>query len=209
MISIKKGDLENSNKFMQVLEEFIEKEMNNISQKYNIYFEFDELRDFLMCACRSNDFDVIVTAGKKIYLDEEKLLSWIYNKLIPNTVIIRIDDRDIVKLLLFCIEFTYQMFSGGTKATISAKGFRERRRTFESILVDQFIGKLGEVMVKKFIERDFPGVRVDLDWEISRNMDRYRNDIINAKKKINIKSSPSLGGIWSEADMGYMIMELW
>jgi len=86
------------------------------------------------------------------------------------------------------------MFSGGTKATVTAKGFRERKRTFEAILVDQFVGKLGEVVIKKFLEKRFP-VKIELDWEISRQIDRYRNDIINAKKKVSIKSTPNLAGI--------------
>jgi hypothetical protein len=122
---------------------------------------------------------------------------------LPNTVIVRLDDKDIIKLLIFSIEITFQMFVGGTKATVSAKGFRERRRTFESILVDQFVGKLGEVMVKKFLESNFPKIRIELDWEISRQIEKYKNDIINAKKKVSIKSSPALAGVWAEADIGY------
>ena len=48
------------------------------------------------------------------------------------------------------------MFAGGTSATITQKEFRERERTFKSILADQFVGKLGEIMVKKFLEKKFP-----------------------------------------------------
>jgi len=113
-----------------------------------------------------------------------------------------IGDEDVIRLLIFCIEITYQMFEGGTKATVTQKGFRERRRTFESILVDQFVGKLGEIMVKKFFEEKF-FTKIELDWEISRQIEKYRNDIVNAKKKVSIKTSPSLGGVWAEADLGY------
>jgi len=84
-----------------------------------------------------------------MFLNEDKILEWIKKKLLPNTVIIRLDDEDIIRLLIFCIEITYQMFAGGTKATVSAKGFRERRRTFESILVDQFVGKLGDFVTQE------------------------------------------------------------
>lgn len=124
------------------------------------------------------------------------------NKLIPNTVVVKLDDEDVIRLLIFCIEITYQMFSGGTRATVTQKGFRERRRTFESILVDQFVGKLGEIFVKKFLEKNYP-VSIELDWEISTQIEKYRNDIMNAKKKVSIKTSPTLSGVWAEADMGY------
>jgi len=77
---------------------------------------------------------------------------------------------------------TYNMFSGGTRATVTQKGFRERRRTFESILVDQFVGKLGEIFIKKFLEKNFP-VSIHLDWEISTERSKYENDIVNARKK--------------------------
>ncbi|MCX8063777.1 MAG: hypothetical protein N3G21_01230 [Candidatus Hydrogenedentes bacterium] len=204
MLQIKKEDLRNANNFKQTLSNFIEKQKQDILQKYNVYFETDELGDLLLSACRANDFNVVTSPTcNKNFINEENLLLWIHNKLIPNTVILKIDDIDIIKLLIFCIEITYQMFSGGTKATISAKGFRERRRTFETILVDQFTGKLGEVMLKKFLEKTSPKIKIDLDWKISREIEKYRTDIINAEKKISIKSSPSLVGIWAEADIGY------
>lgn len=123
-------------------------------------------------------------------------------KLLPNTVILSMDDEDIIRLLIFCIEITYQMFAGGTRATITQKGFRERRRTFEAILVDQFAGKLGEVILKKFLESRFP-TKIELDWDISTQIKKYRNDIVNAKKTVSIKSSPALTGIWGEADKDY------
>jgi len=185
----------NKKTFIKFLRDFIEKESG-------IIFETEELGDLLLSVCRINDFNIIKQQGKKLFLEKEKVLKWTKEKLIPNTIILSIADEDIIRLLIFCIEITYQMFSGGTKATITQKGFRERRRTFESILVDQFIGKLGEIMIKKFLENNF-STKIDIDWEISRQIERYRNDIINAKKNISIKTSPSLGGIWAEADLGY------
>jgi len=156
----------------------------------------------LISVCRSNDFNVMKYQNDKMFLDEEKFWGWIKEKLIPNTVVVGLSDEDIVRLLIFCIEITYQMFGGGTKATITQKGFRQRRRTFESILVDQFVGKLGEIFVKKFLERNY-SARVELDWEISTRIEKYRNDIRNATKNVSIKSSPTLAGVWAEADVGY------
>lgn len=156
----------------------------------------------LLSICRSNDFGVIQQRGREKFFDEETVLKWVNEKLIPNVVVVKLDDEDIIRLLIFCIEITYQMFARGTKATLTQKGFRGRRRTFEAILVDQFIGKLGEVFLKKYLEKGFP-VTIELDWEISTQIGRFRNDIINAEKKVSIKSSPTLAGIWAEADKGY------
>jgi hypothetical protein len=198
-VQILKRDLNNAIKFKEKILNYIQ-ELRNIIQ--NIPFDDDELSDLLLSACRSNDFKVIFLQRGKMFLDKDKVFSWIKEKILPNTVTVKLNDEDIIRLLIFCIEITYQMFIGGTRATVTAKGFRERRRTFEAVLVDQFVGKLGEIMIKKFLEDRFP-VKIELDWEISRQIEKYRNDIINAKKKVSIKSSPNLAGIWAEADIGY------
>jgi len=128
-----------------------------------VEFDKEEIGDLLLSVCRSNDFNVILKEENK----------WISEKLIPNTIIVNLDNEDIVKLLVFSLEITYQMFEGGTRATVNQKGFRERRRTFETILVDQFTGKLGEIFVKRFLEKNF-NVNVMLDWEISQKIQQYR-----------------------------------
>lgn len=202
-MEISKQILRFPNKFKEKLINFIKIKIKDIQDTRNVYFNFEELSDLLLSACRSNDFGILYSKKRKLFIDEDKISKWIYEKLLPNTIVLKIDDEDILRLLIFCIEITYQMFSGGTKATITAKGFRERRRTFESILVDQFVGKLGEVMLKKFLEQNFPGVKIELDWRISTQLKRHKNDIINAKKKVSIKSTPTLAGIWAEADIGY------
>jgi len=199
---ILKSELQSPSKFKKKERKYIEFLKNFIEKESGIIFDFEELGDLFLSACRINEFGMITTRGRKLFLDEEKVLKWVKEKLLPNTVITSIADEDIIRLLIFCIEITYQMFGGGTKATITQKGFRERRRTFESILVDQFVGKLGEIMVKKFLEGNFSS-KIELDWEISRKIEKYRNDIINATKNVSIKTSPSLAGIWAEADLGY------
>jgi hypothetical protein len=197
-----KADLNSPTKFKNKLKDYIKSLGEIIKNEYNIDFDNEELGELSLSACRANDYNVVTFQKNKVLLNEQKVSEWIKGKLLPNTVILGIDDEDILRLLIFCIEITYQMFKGGTKATVTQKGFRERRRTFESILVDQFVGKLGEVMVKKFLEKEFP-TKIELDWEISTQIEKYRNDIMNAKKNVSIKSSPSLAGIWAEADIGY------
>jgi len=202
MYRILKRELNSPTRFKEKLWGYIQDIRRMIQEEYGMEFDNEEIGELLLSVCRSNDFNVIDYQGNKMLLNEDRVLEWIDKKLLPNTVIVKIDDEDVVRLLIFCIEITYQMFSGGTRATITQKGFRQRRRTFESILVDQFVGKLGEVFVKKYLESNFP-VNIELDWEISPQIERYRNDIINASKNVSIKSSPTLAGIWAEADMGY------
>ncbi len=202
MYRILKGDLNSPSKFKGKLHDYIVTIRTEILTRHNIDFDIEEIGDLLLSVCRSNDFNVIYQEGNKMFLDDTQVQEWIDKKLIPNTVIVNLDDKDVVRLLIFCLEITYQMFGGGTRATITQKGFRERRRSFESILVDQFVGKLGEIFVKKFLEKNFP-TTIELDWEISTQIEKYRNDIINASKNISIKSSPTLAGVWAEADIGY------
>lgn len=203
MQRILREELNSPTKFKVKLSKDIQHLRRRIQEKHSMEFDGEELGELLLSACRSNDFNVIFQHKNKMFLDEGGVLDWIEKKLLPNTVIVRLDDEDIMRLLIFCIEITYQMFAGGTRATVTAKGFRERRRTFESVLADQFVGKLGEIMAKKFLEVNFPPARIELDWEISRQIERYRNDIINAKRNVSIKSSPTLSGVWAEADTGY------
>ncbi|MGC8845597.1 MAG: hypothetical protein ACP5QY_07085 [Candidatus Hydrogenedens sp.] len=112
MIPIKKGDIKNSAKFKTVLSTLIREQQEIIFNESKMYFEFDELGDLLLSACRMNDFDIVFSEGKRTFLNNKNLLSWIYEKIIPNTVIVRIDDEDIIRLLLFSMEITYQMFLG-------------------------------------------------------------------------------------------------
>ena len=198
MYSILKKELRGPLKFKEKLEDYIQELQATLKKEKNIDFTFDELGDLLLSACRCNDFNVLHLEKSKAFLEKESVSRWINEKLIPNTVTLNIDEADVVRLLVFCFEITYQMFSGGTKATVTQKGFRQRRRTFESILVDQFVGKLGEIVLRKFLQEKF-SVNINLDWEISTQIEKYRNDIVNAKKKVSIKSSPTLAGIWAES----------
>jgi len=200
---LRKSDLKSPAKFKEILSEYIEILRSYINDKFKIDFDTDTLSELLLSACRVNEFSIVEVKGRSKFLNKDKVQEWVDKKLIPNTVTAKLDDEDVIRLLIFCIEFAYQMFAGGTRATVTQKGFRQRRRTFESILVDLFVGRLGEVMFKKFIEKKFPLAKIELDWEISREIEKYKNDVINAKKRVSIKTSPSLAGVWAEADIGY------
>jgi hypothetical protein len=201
---IKKEHLLSPSKFKELegLEDFVFK----LKREYNLPFDEESLSMLLLSALRCDDisgsYGILKKERRKRYVDELKVKKWLEENLIPNTVALQMDDPEILKLLFFSIEITYSMFSGGSKATLMQKGFRERKRSFEAIVVDQFIGKLGEVAVKRFLEDRF-NIKIEIDWDISPQRERYINDIKNAKKLISIKTSPSLQGIWAEADKGY------
>ncbi len=197
---ILEGELKSSTKFKEKIGEYINRLIEN--NRDTIIFNFEELSEILLSACRMDDFNILSSLGNKKFLNEDIAEKWIIERLLPNISVMDFSDEDVIRLLIFCFEITYQMFEGGTKATVSSKGFRERRRTFESIVVDQFTGKLGEIMLKRFLENKF-SASIELDWEISRQIEKYRNDIMNARALVSIKTSPSLAGIWAEADIGY------
>lgn len=143
---------------------YIRELKNRIQESFSLRFDDEEISDLLLSLCRSGDFEITEKEGKNIFLHPERIWLWVENKLIPNTLVLGLDDEDVIRLLIFSFEITYQMFSGGTVATISSKGFRERRRTFEAIVVDNFVGKLGEIVLKKFLENSFKCVKIQIEW---------------------------------------------
>ena len=200
-IYITKQHLSSPSKFKSIDE--LRNLVIDLKNRLNIGFSEEDLIFLVLSACRCNEFGIVVEVEKnKFLMDVKALKNWITEKLIPGTVLLNLDDPDILRLLIFSIEITYSMFSGESRATVTQKGFRERKRSFEGIVVDQFVGKLGEVAVKKFLERHFE-VEIELDWEISSDITSHRNDIKNSKKLISVKTSPNLAGIWAEADKGY------
>jgi hypothetical protein len=211
MFLMKKEYLDSPSKFEEL--EGLKNLVSRLKREYNLPFDEESLLMLLLSALRCDDvsgsYGILKKEGKKRYkryVDELKVekwfKDWLKENLIPNTVVLQMDDPEILKLLLFSIEITYSMFLGESRATLMQKGFRERKRSFEAIVVDQFIGKLGEVAVKRFLEDRF-NIKIEIDWDISPQKERYINDIKNAKKLISIKTTPNLQGIWAEADKGY------
>ncbi|MBC7328266.1 hypothetical protein H5T87_09185 [bacterium] len=203
MLTINEGYLKSPSKFKENFKSLIRDFKSRIKESFSITFEEEEIGDLILSALRCNDFEVIKQEGKRKYVNKENLWCWVTNKLLPNTYFLCLSDEDVLRLLIFSIEITYRMFTGETRATVTAKGFREKRRTFEEIVIDQFVGKFGEIVVKKFIEGNFPEVRLELDWDISRDIEKHKNDIVNANKLVSIKTSPALAGVWAEADENY------
>ncbi|MFQ3610374.1 MAG: hypothetical protein SNJ72_02670 [Fimbriimonadales bacterium] len=168
----------------------------------SIDLDDDSLSDLLLAEMRLQPEQLGATKGRKRIVKQEELLTCTEQRLRSTMVALPLDDPDILRLLVFCLEMTHQMFEGGTQATVSSKSFREKGRRYEEILLNQFIGRLGEVFVKRYLERKFPNANIQLDWTISPDRSQHTNDIPNAKHMVSIKTSSALAGIWAEADTG-------
>ena len=190
------------------LQESLENILGRISIPFSVeeLYTIEELKTLILSACKTDDFDVCKVSRSRNRIitqwNEEQILKWISEKLIPNTVILTFDDEEVIKLLLFSIEFSFSMLKGKTKATKTQKGFRERERDIETIITNTFVGLLGEVGLKHFLEKNF-GVNIKLDRTISTDIQHYKSDIVNAKKNISVKTTPNLGAVWAECPRGY------
>ena len=87
-------------------------------------------------------------------IDTRKIKDWTENKVIPNTVEIKADEIDLLKLLVFSLAMPYKMLKGQTKATMTEKVRRTKKRNFEQIFSDHFIGKIGEIAFRKFVNHN-------------------------------------------------------
>lgn len=198
-IVLRQGHLDSPKKFHEAIEHLLP-QLRSLLGRYAKAISDADFSSLLLSACRANELGVLLQNGRTRFTTESALAKWVRERLLECTVSAHLDDPDVLRLLVFSIEITEQMFSGGTRATISAKGFREKQRRYEEILVAHFIGRLGEVLLKKFIENGFPDARVELDWDISPNLGRYRSDILNAAHRVSIKTTTALAGVWAEAD---------
>ncbi|MCS6958402.1 MAG: hypothetical protein RMK75_08125 [Aquificaceae bacterium] len=177
----------------------------DLSQKYRLY-NVEETTELLKSAIRLNIGVSYKKSGRRkvIELMEEELMEFFEAQVLPNTILLDFNDKDVVELMLFSIEFAFSMFEGKTRATKSQKGFRERTRDMETIVVNSFVGSIGEVAVKKFLKERF-NKEIELDRSISRDINRYRSDILNSKEPVSIKTSPNLSAIYSECPLGYSV----
>ena len=91
-MQILKRDLDKPISFKEKMSNFVQNLRNNIQ---NIPLDDNELTDLLLSACRVNDFEVISYQGKKMFLNEDRVLSWLKEKILPNTVVLKLNDEDI------------------------------------------------------------------------------------------------------------------
>ncbi len=166
-----------------------------------------EIKDLLESFIRLDKEKFILklkVKNKQDILLNEEYVNLVLKNILDNLIILDFCDQDVLELLLFSIEFAFSMLEGKTKATKTQKAFRERERELETIIVNTFIGLLGEVALKKFIESRF-GIAIKLDRSISDDISRYKTDILNANSPISIKTTPNLKAIWAECPKEYHV----
>ncbi len=202
-IYVTKQVLNSPSKFREAIRELLPETQQRLASRCGVIFEEESLSELMLAVLRlrQNRETILKHEKNRRVLQIETFMNAVEKSLCSTVVSVPLSDPDILRLLVFCIEITHQMFEGGIRATTAAKSFREKQRRYEEILLAQFIGKLGEVLLKRYLENLFPNTNIQLDWEISPNRQKYTSDIPNAKHIVSIKSSPSLAGVWAEADI--------
>lgn len=166
-----------------------------------IYNE-DEIFSLVLSTIRANEANVVDTKKTKsrtqYIVDSEKIKNWIERRLVPSTIQISVEDKELLKLLIFSLAMPYKMLKGETRATMTEKVRRGKERDFEQIFSDTFVGKIGEVFFKQYAKQKFRR-DIILDWNISRKIETFKSDIVGSKKIVSIKSTDTLESIWAEA----------
>lgn len=192
-----KTDLNSKTKIRGKLEEFVP-EFKDTSRYYNE----NEIFSLVLSAIRANEVNIVeiqrIAKRTQYAVDTEKIKHWIESILLPNTVQINTDDKELLKLLIFSLAMPYKMLKGETRATMSEKVRRGKERDFEQIFSDTFVGKIGEVIFKQFAKQKF-GRDITLDWSISREISSFKSDIVDSRKIVSIKSTDTLESVWAEA----------
>lgn len=170
------------------------------------FFDNDEINDLLTSLFRQKIGLFEIFEGRRVSyeIDQDGLFKYIDDKVKPYVQILCFDDSEVVELLLFSMEFTFAMESGETQATMSQRGFRERKREIETIIVNSFAGLIGEVAFQKFMSEKY-NVKIELDREITIDRSRHHSDVKNAKEPVSIKTTPNLASIWAECPVNYRV----
>ncbi len=176
----------------------------NVKTLFDVYSEKETFEILTSLARVGEPFASISKIDKKVEVswNIENVVRFIKDTIIPNTLLLDYKDRDVIELLMFSMEFAFSMLEGNTKATKTQKGFRERNRDVETVMVNTFVGLIGEVGLRKFLKEKF-NVEIELDRSIGTDISQYKSDIVNSKKPVSIKTTPNLKAVWAECPIGY------
>ncbi|MGB9877531.1 MAG: hypothetical protein ACPLPS_07160, partial [bacterium] len=72
MRKLTKRDLQSPNRFKERLLDKLVEWKEKIKKEGGIEFEVEEVGELLLSACRSNDFNVLISKANKIFLNEER-----------------------------------------------------------------------------------------------------------------------------------------
>ncbi len=176
----------------------------NVKTLFDVYSEKETFEILTSLARVGEPFASISKIDKKVEVswNIENVVRFIKDTIIPNTLLLDYKDRDVIELLMFSMEFAFSMLEGNTKATKTQKGFRERNRDVETVMVNTFVGLIGEVGLRKFLKEKF-SVEIELDRSIGTDISQYKSDIVNSNKPVSIKTTPNLKAVWAECPIGY------
>lgn len=178
------------------------------------YYSDEEIFSLVLSAIRTNDFDVDSvqkTGRREIHsIDMGKIEEWIKKRLVPNTILITVEDKELLKLLVFSLAMPYKMLLGETRATqTEIMGGRTKKRDFLQIASDTFIGRIGEIAFKQFAKEKFRK-DITLDWEIGKDLKTFESDIVGSTRVVSIKSTDTLESAWAfaplNADYGISVL---
>lgn len=196
-ILLTKTELNSKSKIRGKMKEFLSP-FKDVSRYYNE----DEIFCLILSIIRTNEANIVdiqKTKNRTQYnVDVEKVKDWIKRRLVPNTIQIGVEDKELLNLLIFSLSMPYKMLKGQTRATMTEKVRRGKERDFQQIFSDTFVGKIGEVIFKHFARQNF-GKHIALDWNISRQIETFKSDIVGSRKIVSIKSTDTLESIWAEA----------
>lgn len=196
IITFNKTDLSSKTKIRSKLGDYI-----SMFSEASGYSE-DEIFHLILSAIRTHEWGIIKPerygTRERYNLNIQKAQDWIREKVVPNTVTIKADEIDLLKLMVFSLAMPYKMLKGETRATITEKVQRGNERYFGRIFSDIFNERIGEISFRKFVKQNL-GRDISLDWEISTEISAFKSDIIGSKEIVSIKSTDTLESIWAEA----------
>jgi hypothetical protein len=187
-------------------------------ESFDPYTE-DQLLELLIGALRGGE--KCGRKSKEGYIITEKYVNnWFKTRVKPNTIKISHEDEEMYHLMTFALAAACQMYTGGTRMTVTEFSRRGKRRPLLQVVADIFTGKIGEVATQ-LLARDY-GYGVQPDWDLSRDREQYRSDLTRIGRvtdgriynipgtwTISVKSSASLTGAWAEAPKGTRVALFW
>jgi len=187
-------------------------------ESFDPYTE-DQLLELLIGALRGGE--KCGRKSKEGYIITEKYVNnWFKTRVEPNTIKISHEDEEMYHLMTFALAAACQMYTGGTRMTVTEFSRRGKRRPLLQVVADIFTGKIGEVATQ-LLARDY-GYEVQPDWDLSRDREQYRSDLTRIGRvtdgqihnipktwTISVKSSASLTGAWAEAPEGTRVTLFW
>ena len=103
-------------------------DLNNYLAEFShksVFYSNDEINSLIISALRIGDGNILTLEtnkrNPKRLINTDLIISWIQQRIVPNTMIIKTDDPDLLRLAIFSLAMPYKMFQGSTRATVTEK----------------------------------------------------------------------------------------